>query len=398
MINYQQKRYWKVLIFLFAVLISLASLLYTQLLIQDLSRDQLKMVELLADTYEQLNDLQEQGNVEDISFLFGIIMSNKNIPLILTDSSQSQILDNINMDTVKVNKPGYLEKQLSIMKEQHDPIAINYSSGKKNYIFYKNSRLITQLRIYPFIQLFFVVLFILIAYYAFNSSRKYEQNKVWTGMSRETAHQLGTPVSSLLALSESIKENKGIIPKGMIDEFDKDIHRLEIITERFSKIGTLPKPVWNNIYIEIAHALEYLKPRVSKQIEINISDKANKDTSAYIIPVLFDWVIENLCKNAINAMEGKGKLDINIQNAGRIVLIDLKDTGKGIPRSKFKTIFKAGYTTSKSGWGLGLSLSKRIIEMYHHGEIFVKSSEPGVGTTIRIKLINPQTVKRSLIG
>ncbi len=393
MIDYQQRFYWNATIFVLSVLISFATLFYTQTLVSALSREQRKMVNLLAKTYEQLNEIQSRHDMSDISFLFEIIKSNENIPLIMTDSTGNQILDYINLDSNKVKKPGYLERQLQIMKSQHKPIPIEYSNAKKILIYYKSSRLITQLKIYPIIQLFLVILFIAFAYYAFNSSRKYEQNKVWTGMSRETAHQLGTPVSSLMALSENIKSLDLPVPDSIIRELDKDIHRLEVITDRFSKIGTLPKPEKRNLYREIKEVLDYLAPRVSSQIAMKFDEKSNLELNAYIIPSLFAWVIENLCKNAINAMEGKGEISVLIHGNENVAFIDITDTGKGIPRSKFKTIFKAGYTTSRSGWGLGLSLSKRIIEMYHKGELYVKWSEPGKGSTFRIKLKNPQRKK-----
>jgi signal transduction histidine kinase len=225
-----------------------------------------------------------------------------------------------------------------------------------------------------------------VAYFAFNSSRKYEQNKVWVGMSKETAHQLGTPVSSLIALSENLKVYENQISKDIIEEFEKDVFRLQVITERFSKIGSLPKFEKRNIFELVNTSLDYLRPRFSKKISLTFTPNSDKQVDAMVIPSLFDWVIENISKNAITAMEGTGKISFSIISNSKFVFIDISDTGKGIPRNKFKTIFNPGYTTSARGWGMGLSLTKRIVEEYHKGLIYVKSSEMGKGTTFRIRL------------
>ena len=384
-INYQQKRLWKILLLNFAIMIAIGSLFYTSILVNNLEKEERKMINMLADAYKKLNDIHELGTFEDISFLFEIIKTNDNIPLILADSS-GKILEHRNLDENKSKKTEYLDKQLRIMESQHDPITINYGSDNKQLIYYKDSKLITQLKLYPYLQLFFVILFILISYFAFNSSRKFEQNNVWIGMSKETAHQLGTPVSSLIALSETIKDSNGHLNESIINELDKDIHRLEVITHRFSKVGSLPKLQIQSVHESISTALDYIRPRISNKISISFTDDSDRKVKALIINPLFDWVIENLCKNAINAMEGEGSISITVTDRNRHVYIDVQDTGKGIPRSKYKTIFRPGYTTNKRGWGLGLSLSKRIIEIYHKGHIYVRNSELGKGSTFRIKL------------
>jgi len=387
MINYQQKKYWKVVLLFFAVIISVGSLIYTRYLVEKLKESQYKTVKLLADAYLQIGEsFINNPDQNDISFLFKIIMSNDDIPLILADSN-GNILEYRNLDSIKIVKnPEYLKEQLRLMATQYKPIPIHYTMTGTQFIYYRNSDLIIQLTIYPYIQLMLVILFIIVSYFAFNSSRKYEQNKVWSGMSRETAHQLGTPVSSLIALKENIRLSEGKISEELINEFEKDTHRLELITDRFSKIGSVPKFEERVLYELISNSLEYLKPRISRKVTIDFSENADKTITAPVIPSLFDWVIENICKNAINAIEGKGEIKIMITDADKDVNIDITDTGKGIPRSKHKTIFKAGYTTSQRGWGLGLSLSKRIIEMFHKGSIYVKWSETGKGTTFRIKL------------
>ena len=272
------------------------------------------------------------------------------------------------------------------MKSKHAPIFIDLSGKTQLRIYYKDSKLLSQLRIYPFIQLVLVILFTVIAYFAFRSSQLYEQNKVWIGLSKETAHQLGTPVSSLMALAENIKAGEDKISQDLVFELDKDIHRLSMITERFSKIGAIPKFEDNNIYEVVKNSIDYLRPRISDQVSINIAEGSDENMVIPIIPSLFDWVIENLCKNAVNAMEGNGKITINIQKRSGDAVIDVSDTGKGIPRNKYTTIFQPGYTTSKSGWGLGLTICKRIIEKYHKGAIYVRHSEINKGTTFRIRL------------
>ena len=385
MINYQQKRYWKIFLLVLAVFISLGSLLYTNILVRKLSADQRKTVSLLADAYKQINIEQMKDEVGDLSFLFRIIKTNETIPLILCDSKDN-IIDHRNLDSAKVKRPGYLLRQLNIMKSKHKPIYIYLSVKNQMRIYYKDSKLLNQLKVYPFIQLMLVILFILIAYFAFNSSQKYEQNKVWIGLSKETAHQLGTPVSSLMALSENIKAEKGKISQALIDELEKDIHRLAIITDRFSRIGSVPKFEEHNIHEMVKSSIDYLRPRISQKVSLEFAAGSDEDLIVHIIPSLFDWVIENLCKNAVNAMEGKGKITINIMQKSDEVVIDISDTGKGIPRTKYQTIFQPGYTTSKMGWGLGLTLCKRIIENYHKGFIYVKHSEINKGTTFRIKL------------
>jgi nitrogen-specific signal transduction histidine kinase len=384
-INYQQKKYWKLIILFFAIAISVGTLVYTRILVNNLKDDQYKQITVLADAYKNLNEMMISNQLSDISFLFEIIKSNENIPLILADTNDN-ILEQRNLDSARVNKPGYLEKQLQIMKDQHEPITIQYSSNNRHLIYYKDSKLIYQLTVYPFIQLLLVILFILVSYFAFNSSRKYEQNKVWSGMSRETAHQLGTPVSSLIALKENLKLTEGQISKELLYELEKDTDRLEIITDRFSKIGSVPKFETRNLHQCISDNLNYLRPRISRKVVVGFSDNSDTDLEVKIIPSLFDWVIENLVKNAINAVEGEGRIVITVSSGEKYAYIDVEDDGMGIPRSRQKTIFKAGYTTNTRGWGLGLSLSKRIIEMYHKGQIYVKWSELNSGTIFRIKL------------
>lgn len=378
---YREKQRWKFLLFLTAVAIGVISLLYTHQLIQQLSAEEEKKVLLWAEATEKLASPEPAD--ADFSFLLQVVQDNTTVPVILVDH-KGEIVAWRNLDSLKVSKEGCLEKELEIMKTQHDPIIIEIGGGEKNYIYYKNSILLTRLTLYPFIQLGVIILFILVSYIAFNASRKAEQNKVWVGLTKETAHQLGTPTSSLLAWAEILRERN--VAPDIMDEMEKDIRRLEKITERFSKVGSEPLMKSVDLTELIVRTVDYIRTRVSGDVVL----QANVPMYSLMAPVsssLLEWVLENVIKNAVDALEGgKGTVTVALVRSGEKVIIDVIDTGKGIPRSLHKTIFKPGFTTKGRGWGLGLSLSKRIIEMYHKGRIFVASSEPGKGTSIRIIL------------
>jgi signal transduction histidine kinase len=269
------------------------------------------------------------------------------------------------------------------MRDENPPIEVDLGNGLVNYVYYRNSTLLIKLRYYPYFQLGVILLFILVAYLAFSASRKAEQNQVWVGLSKETAHQLGTPTSSLIGWVELLKEKHP--DKKLVNELEKDAGRLEEITERFSKIGSRPALAEENVMDILQDSVEYMRSRTPEQVSI----KLETDTEGIILPLnrsLFKWVVENLCKNAMDAMEGSGSLTITVGEQGNQVFIDFADTGKGIPKNRQKTIFKPGFTTKQRGWGLGLSLAKRIVEIYHRGRIFVLQSEAGKGTIIRIIL------------
>jgi signal transduction histidine kinase len=268
------------------------------------------------------------------------------------------------------------------MRAEHDPIEIHIGNIKQ-YILYRDSELLIRLRYYPYFQLAVIALFLLVSYLAFSSSRKAEQNQVWVGMAKETAHQLGTPLSSLVAWLEFLRL-KGM-SSDYTNEIEKDIHRLQTITERFSKIGSAPSLTKVNVYEVLSHSVAYIRTRSSDKVVFDLVVPPTEVFAPMNVP-LFEWVIENILKNAIDAMSGQGRIDVKITNQHQFVYIDICDTGKGIPKSSYKTIFKPGFTTKSRGWGLGLSLSKRIIEEYHDGQIFVKSSEIYKGTTFRIVL------------
>lgn len=316
------------------------------------------------------------------SFISEVVLNSASVPVIYADSS-GEVIEYGNLDSGKVAEPGYLAAQIDIMKDQNEPIEIELEEGVVNYIYYKDSLLLQQIQYYPYVQLGIIAFFLLVAYYAFSNARKAEQNQVWVGMSKETAHQLGTPISSLVGWVEYFKE-QDINPK-VIAELEKDIGRLELITERFSKIGSKPDLHPQPIGPVLQEAVDYLKTRASKQVVFSL-EMEQQPLHAQINPPLFNWVIENLVKNALDAMEGRGEITISVSQQGDKLAIDVSDTGKGIPKSRFNSVFQPGYSTKKRGWGLGLSLTKRIIENYHKGKIFVKSSVIGKGTTFRILL------------
>jgi signal transduction histidine kinase len=377
---YKQKQRWKLLLFIFAVIIGLTSLRYTNQLVKKMSREERKKAEMLAEAWKQI--IKAEANDPNLNFYTRVIADNETVPVIVVDSLNN-ILFTRNLDSVKQKNPQYLIRKLQQMKANSGPIIITLSPVEKQYLYYNQSIILTQLAYYPYIQFGIIFMFILVAYFAFNTSMKFEQNQVWVGLSKETAHQLGTPISSLMAWVEMMKIRKG--DSEMLIELEKDVNRLEKITERFSKIGSKPALVKDNVITVILTAVNYLRSRSSGKIRINL----NLPAYEVIVPLnaaLFEWVIENLCKNAIDALNGQGQIEIALTDFTQVIYIDIRDTGKGIPKSMFKTIFKPGFTTKKKGWGLGLSLAKRIVEAYHDGKIFVHQSELNKGSVIRIVL------------
>lgn len=331
--------------------------------------------------YSELRDV-----LDDLvrSFFSEVVINAASVPVIITDSTKRNMIDFGNLEPDKVMDPDFIEATIAEMENDNPPIEIDLVNQGKSYIFYKGSFLLTQLTYYPVVQLAIIALFLLVGYMMFNTARRSEQNQVWVGLAKETAHQLGTPLSSMIAWMELLKMED--VKHGAIEELNKDVVRLEKITERFSKIGSVPKLSQQNI-VEIVHnAVNYLKTRTSRKIAYEIAPGPEAEIYAPVNLHLFEWVIENITKNAIDAMGTSGKFTVNISEENGHVIIDFTDTGKGIPKSKFKSIFHPGYTSKKHGWGLGLSLSERIIKNYHRGRIFVKSSTLEKGTTFRIVL------------
>ncbi|MCB0396769.1 MAG: HAMP domain-containing histidine kinase [Flavobacteriales bacterium] len=318
----------------------------------------------------------------DITVSFEVVRNNETVPVIMTDAN-GEIISVRNLDTTRLEDKHYLHSVLEEMKGEHEPIEIKLHNGDKNLIYYLNSTLLLQLKYYPFVQLAVIALFIVVAYFAFSSSRKAEQNQVWIGMAKETAHQLGTPLSSLVAWLELLKL-KGV-DEETTQELQKDVKRLETITERFSKIGAIPRLERMNLVDVVKNSVHYMESRSPKKVTF-ITQCSDDALHAPLNAPLFEWVIENLIRNAVDAMEGEGTLTVAVTDQLQYVYIDISDTGKGIPKSQYHSVFQPGFTTKRTGWGLGLSLSKRIIEYYHKGSIFVKQSEVGKGSTFRIVL------------
>ena len=381
---YNKKRRWKILLLLLAMAIGAGAFFYTSWLIKNMAIEERKSVELWAEATQKLASTDINSN-QDITFLNNIIVRNTTIPIIITDSLD-HILDNgfRNIRINDSNKDKVLANELLKMKEHNEPITITISEHEKQYLYYRDSVLLQNLKFYPIVQFGVIFLFILIAYFAFSSSRKAEQNQVWVGMSKETAHQLGTPISSLMAWVELLKMHN--IDENLVQEFEKDTQRLQKITERFSKIGSVPELVPTDVADTIRTTVEYLKTRSSGKIKFVLDFDQEIKYKVPLNSALFSWVIENLCKNAIDAMNNAGTIQISITEKADQVFIDVADTGKGISKTHFKTVFQPGFTTKKRGWGLGLSLAKRIVENYHKGKIFLKHSEINKGTTFRIIL------------
>lgn len=388
---YQKKRRWKVFLLVFAIVIGTASVFYSDFFVKKMEREEAAQFQLWVKVAEQRMRMYDN---EQLTGVFETIKKNNKMDVIITKQDGSIYLWD-GLDSTKTLYPSdeirqldsaYFNRQLRKMKGQHKPALMTGVEGEKLIAYYKDSFILTQLRFFPYIQLGVIGLFLLTAYVAFSSARRAEQDQVWVGMAKETAHQLGTPISSLMAWVELIKSRFDAEDDPLVAEMENDIHRLEIITDRFSKIGSKPILEDHVVYLVVQNFVNYFKVRTSDKIKFEITGD-NQVRAMLSIP-LFDWVIENLLKNAANAIENEGSIVINIiENLVKEeVFIDVTDTGKGIPRSKFDTVFQPGYTTRKRGWGLGLSLTKRIVENYHSGQIFVKDSELGKGTTFRIIL------------
>lgn len=374
---YLNNRNWRIAFLLVAAIIIGGSLLYTNRLVSELSKEEAKKVELWAAGIRSLNTNPDQ----DVSLVSMIMAQNETIPVILVNGNDS-IISHYNVNPPQKKEKRYLRKRIVEMNEENQRIEIDLLS-EKNYLYFDESNLLKRLAWYPFVQLGAIITFILIAFWAFSYSKSAEQNQVWVGMSKETAHQLGTPLSSLLGWIEVLRSLE--IPDSMVDEMEKDVKRLEIITDRFSKIGAKPNLIEDDVAEVVEGMVTYLKNRSSSKVKFSVT-RSNEPMKAAINAPLFGWVIENLCKNAVDAMDGNGSIDVVMQSEQGKVIIDVSDTGKGIPPSKRKAVFEPGYTSKKRGWGLGLSLAKRIIEQYHRGRIFVSQSEVGKGTTFRIIL------------
>ena len=382
----------KTLLIVVAVIIAITSLVASHILIRDLQREEAKSMEVWAEAMRSLNTADENT---DLNLVLKVINGNDKIPIVVLDSARN-VLDFRNIDIVAANYEDSLmdvESAAMQMKENGRNIRIYLNMQEVNSedvdgadyieICYDDSLILQRLARYPYIQLTVVVIFVLIAFFALFSSMKAEQNKVWVGLSKETAHQLGTPISSLMAWSEVLRENYP--DDELIPEMAKDVARLERIADRFSKIGSIPEPKVEDLCEVLQRVVDYMGHRVSSKVRLTTHFPDERVEMLLVAP-LFEWVAENLCKNAVDAMGGEGLIDVYVYDEEMSVVVDVSDTGKGISKKNYDDVFKPGFTTKSRGWGLGLSLAKRIVEEYHKGRIFVKYSEVGKGTTFRIEL------------
>lgn len=394
---YQQRKRWKYSLLAFAVVIASGSLFYTRYLVSTIRQSERTRAQVWGLSIKQIFSSDDN---DFLSYVFAV-RDSLTVPAIIVDDKGTFIttrgldstktyiqipeLPGMKGKPAKKYDPEYFKTVLENMKLQHEPIRLKVF-GANWYVYYEDSFVLRQLKVFPYIQLSVIAIFLLVAYTAFNTSRKSEQDQVWVGLAKETAHQLGTPISSLMAWVELMKEKFNAEEDPLIAEMENDIKRLEIVADRFSKIGSKPILEEHSVYDVIKDFVDYFKIRVSNKIHFEIT--GNQNLQAGLNIPLFDWVLENLLKNAVNAIDNAGniKIDISKSKTKNHVYIDVSDTGRGIPRSKFDTVFQPGYTTRKRGWGLGLSLTKRMVENYHNGHVFVKDSEVGKGTTFRIIL------------
>lgn len=373
---------WRSALALVAIGIVTGTIFYSQYLASKIIREERQKVEQWV---EASKAIAENPNM-DLTLPGMIHNEQTSIPIIETNEKDS-IVSYLNLDSAKAaNDTGYLARKLRQFRADNKPYIIKLSDTPyvANKYYYGHTNLLTEVRYFPVIQLFVVALFIIITIISINTRQQATQNQVWAGMAKETAHQLGTPISSLQGWVEMLKEEKA--QESITRELEKDVNRLKLVSDRFGKIGSTPQLEETDLVVQIENMVEYIKKRAPGKVHFSIDRNNSQEIIARISPPLFDWVIENLLKNALDAMEGKGEISVSIKESGEEILIDVKDTGKGIAASHVRSIFKPGFTTKKRGWGLGLSLSKRIIEQYHKGQLFVKNSEPGKGTTFRIVL------------
>ena len=376
---YEMSLRLKLIFIVLAVAIMSISTLFTNRLANSLALEERKKVEIWAEAIHQ-SILLDQGTNTDL--IAKIIESNTTIPIIMTDA-HNNVISSLNINEPKTKISDFYKNKIDKFKTINAPIKFDLDNAKQ-YIYYDDSLFIKQLYYFPFVQFGVIIAFLLVAFFAFSGTKKAEQNQLWVGLSKETAHQLGTPISSLLAWVALFKMRHR--EDNLIVEMEKDINRLSIIAERFSKIGSKPDLIIVSLNETLLNAVQYMSKRSSKKVSIECNFSSEEPIFTRLNTPLFEWVIENLCKNAIDSMDGIGKINILVTNKNEEIYIDVKDTGKGIDRRKFKVIFTPGFTTKKRGWGLGLSLAKRIIEEYHGGKIFVKQSELNTGTIFRIIL------------
>lgn len=397
---YDKRKLWKwIFLFLSVVLVGFF-LIVSNNLVNDLAKQERERMEIWANATKALatapmstddNGMAMQSG--DIDFYLGIIEKNDNIPVLLVDEDNNILMhrnfdlpepvDTLNPMTLSPANETFLQDKLSHLRNSRNHILIKIDDQITQHLYYEDSTLLTSMSYYPRIQLLVMILFVALVYFAVMTIKKAEQNKVWVGLSKETAHQLGTPISSLMAWVQMLEASG--IDKEIVDDMNKDVNRLSMIADRFSKIGSKPEMALQPICDVVTKSLDYLRARISTAVSLS-TDLPQNEHNVMLCRPLFEWVMENLCKNAVDAMQGKGSLNVLVDYDKKTAFIEVTDTGKGIARKNFSNVFSPGYTTKKRGWGLGLTLAKRIVEEYHGGRIFVKQSEIGVGTTFRIEL------------
>jgi len=375
---------WRTGLAIVAIAIVTGTIFYSNYLAKKIARDEREKVDVWVQSLQTRAVVNEQAAIDLTN---SIATHNTDIPIVETDEKDNPSGQGLNLDSNEIKKDtGYLRRLVNEFKQLHEPITLEISKEPLlvNKYYYGDSKLLKEVRYYPLIQLLIVAMFIIIMLITINVRNKSEQNQVWAGMAKETAHQLGTPLSSLQGWVELLKEKEG--NEKIVTEMSKDVDRLKLVSDRFGKIGSTPQLEEKNILEQVTEMVNYIKRRAPEKVQFSINSDGQNDITALINGPLFDWVIENLLKNALDAMEGKGSIRITIKNETTQVVTDITDTGKGISKQNIANVFKPGFTTKKRGWGLGLSLAKRIMEQYHKGELFVKNSEPGKGTTFRIVL------------
>ena len=387
---YELRRYGKAAFLVAAAAVVAMFLYFSSSLISDLQAQERQRMEIWAGaTRELVASAMEERPGTDVDFLLGIIQQNTNIPVLLTDS-EGNILDQRNFrlpapdNSSDPRNTEYLGRKLGELKSSPRRIEIDIAPGVVQYLYYEDSTLLRRMSVFPYIQLLVMLAFIAVVYFAVLSTKKAEQNKVWVGLSKETAHQLGTPISSLMAWMELLPDYG--VDADTLAEMSKDVNRLSTIASRFSKIGSEPRMELVELRTVVAEAVDYMGTRISPRISLTFNPGTADDPQVMACTPLLEWVIENLIKNAVDAMEGSGKIDVSLDATHTMAAIEVADTGKGISRKNFKTVFNPGYTTKSRGWGLGLTLAKRIVEQYHRGRILVARSTLGQGTTFRIEL------------
>lgn len=391
---YDSRRIWKSVLIVISLILVGAFIYISNNLVRDLATQERERMQIWANATKELTSASSTGMNTDVDFLFSIIESNHNIPVLLVDDKGNILMhrnfklpepiDSLSPYEMSPANEEFLESKLARLKGSQNHIPIVIDDHTVQHLYYEDSTVLRRLAYYPYIQLGVLAVFVMIVYFALISIKKAEQNKVWVGLSKETAHQLGTPISSLMAWMQMLEAIN--VDKDIVSDMDKDVHRLSVIAERFSKIGSKPEMELSFINQAVSTSLEYMRSRISSRVKLTLH-LPEDECGVMLCQSLFEWVMENLTKNAVDAMQGEGAIDVYVKSdVGKMILIDVKDTGKGIAHKNFKTVFNPGYTTKKRGWGLGLTLVKRIVEEYHGGRIYVKDSEIGKGTTFRIEL------------